>query len=303
MAGCLTPALRLPLPPEDTPFGATGVDVERRRRGRSRTGACPRSRASDRPPASTGAPTATMPARPASAGLLHELERRAAAQAGEHVGQRPARRPAARAPIALSIALWRPTSSRTDAQLAVEREQRRWRAAPPVRSKASCSRADGAPGAARTASASISGSAARRRAAALRCARTRARALPHTPHDEVRWKRALGRAGRARRPARGPHLDDVRRPGRRRARPTRRRRARRSAPRPRGSRPRAPRPRPACASSPRPRAPSTRISSGSSTASSSRARSRPRAYALDPGPPDVRVELGRGAGRARHPRG
>ena len=132
--------------------GATGLQIKRERsepaytlNDSSRTNPhrnMPRSRA--RSTASVdGAPDRHDAREPGEAGLLYELERGPAADAGEHPGERKARRPGAM-PIALSIALWRPTSSRSTMQLAGVRRRApvAWR--PPVRAKARCaSRARG----------------------------------------------------------------------------------------------------------------------------------------------------------------
>ena len=198
--------------------------------------------------------------------LLHQLERDAAAEAGEQrrgagSGQRAAAR---RSPCPSRCGGRRPRARQHPP--ASSNSAVAWR--PPVRSKRRLLRGAARPGRQRVAG-HERGPAPGARRLALTCSSA---ALPHTPHDEVRWNAARPRV--ARQPAVRSHLDDVRRevvggPARSRRRPAR------SAPR------RIRNPTASSSSSPGVRivtataCPSTRISSGSSTASSSARVSAP----------------------------
>ena len=184
------------------PVGAR-VDVERRSRARTRTAACPAPRRAA-PPGSVGAPTATTPASPARLAFCTSSKLARPAEAGDHARQRLAARQQQRADRLVHRVVAADVLAQRE-QLARRPRTARWRAGRRcARSRAA--RAGRPPGSREHQLAARPAGPAR--PAAPRGCTCSSAALPHTPQDEVRWKRRSS-LGSRRRPLRGAHVDHV----------------------------------------------------------------------------------------------
>ena len=234
------------------------VDVHAPARGRSRTASCrgrrrarSRARSARRRPTRIGAPataafwTSSNDSRP----LTHST--------WSCSGSSPS---SSARPTTLSIALWRPTSSRTQQQRRRRRRRGPVACRPPVRVEAGLAQAARA--------GSRAARAARRGPGAAAAARGR-RPPRARPSRRPRTTTSCRSAGAPRRRAPAAASTSTTLAARSAVGPGRRAGAPRSGPRRAGSRARAPRRGRACASSPPARTPRTRISSGSSIATRS----------------------------------